>query len=96
MPLKHDEPSADPLPEREVFYKNSKNAARNKRRRKRRKIERDQQKKPVTARIDETHVKMRLYNRQKSRTPSDEDARAKSRSVSPKTAEEADDQGAQK
>ena len=35
---------------------------------------------------------MRLYNRQKSRTPSDEDARAKSRSVSPKTAEEADEQ----
>ena len=33
----YDELSADPSPEREVFYKNSKNAARNKRRRKRRK-----------------------------------------------------------
>ena len=53
-------------------------------------IERDQQKKHVTARIDETHVKRRLNNRQKSRSLSDKDTRAKSRSVSPKTEEEAD------
>jgi hypothetical protein len=87
----HEEPLVDPSPDREVFYKNSKNAARNKWRRKRRRIERDQ-KMHVTARIDEPHVKMRLNNRQKSRSPSDKDTKAKSRSVSPKTEEEADDQ----
>jgi hypothetical protein len=86
-----EEPSVDPSPDREVFYKTSKNAARNKRRRKKKKIERDQQMKHVTARIDESHVKMRLPFRGKSRSPSDKDTRAKSRSVSPRTEEEADD-----
>ena len=65
-----EEPLVDPSPDREGFYKNSKNAARNNWRRKRRRIERDQ-KMHVTARIDESHVKMRLprlYNRQKSRS----------------------------
>ena len=88
-----DDESLEPSPEREVFIKKSKTADRNRRRRHRRKVTRDQQKKHVTERIDETHPKMRLDNRQKSRTPSEDDARAKSRSVSPKTtAEEVDDQ----
>ena len=52
---------------------------------------RDQQKKHVTARIDKTHPKMRLDNRQKSRTSSEDDARAKRRSVSPKTTAEEED-----
>jgi hypothetical protein len=91
-----EEPSEDSSPEKEVFYKeSSKNAARNKSRRKKRQIKRDQKLKPATARIDENHVKMRLprlYNHQKSRSPSEEDARDKPRSASPKTAEEADEQ----
>ena len=73
-----EEPFEDPSPEREVIYKDtSKNAARNKRRRKKKQIERDQKLKPATARIDKNHVKMRLprlYNRQKSRSPSEEGA----------------------
>ena len=81
----------DPSPDREVFYKNSKNAARNKRRRKMKRIKRDQ-KMHVTARFDETPVKMMLLFRGKSCSPSDKDTKAKSRSVSPKTEEEADDQ----
>ena len=86
-----DDEFVEPSPEREVFIKKSKSADRNRRRRYRRKVTRDQEKKHVTERIDETHPKMRLDNRQKSRTPSDYDARAKPRSVSPKTTAEEED-----
>jgi hypothetical protein len=94
-----DDDSVDPSPEREVFFKNSKSADRNRRRRYRRKVIRDQEKKHATERIDATHPKMRLgkgatkNTQQKPRTPSteilsDDDARAKPRSVSPKTTAE--------
>ena len=95
-----DDDSVEPSPEREVFFKNSKSADRNRRRRHRRKVMRDQEKKHATERIDATHPKMRLWDkgatknpRQKPRTPSteilsDDDARAKPRSVSPKTSTE--------
>ena len=99
-----DDDSVEPSPEREVFFKNSKSADRNRRRRHRRKVMRDQEKKHATERIDATHPKMRLWDkgatknpRQKPRTPSteilsDDDARAKPRQVSPKTTAEEDDQ----
>ena len=97
-----DDESVEPSPEREVFIKNSKSADRNRRRRYRRKVMRDQEKKHATERIDATHPKMRLgkgatkNTRQKPRTPSteilsDDDARAKPRSVSPKTTAEEED-----
>ena len=80
--------SVEPAPEREVFIKKSKSADRNRRRRHKRKVTRDQEKKHVTERIDETHPKMRLYTRRKSRTSSEDDARAKPQSVNPKTTAE--------
>ena len=72
-----DEPE-EPQPEREVFIKKSKSAARNKRRRHRIKTVRDQDRKHVTERIDASHPKMRICKgatrntRQNPRTPSAE------------------------
>ena len=54
-----DEPE-EPPPEREVFIKKLKSAARNKRRRHRIKLTRDQEKKHVTEKIDASHPKMRI------------------------------------
>ena len=86
-------------PKREVILKKSKSAARNQRRRDRAKVRRNQTKKHVKERLDADHVKMRLgkgaskNTRQKPRTPSteilsDDDARAKPRTISPKSTSE--------
>ena len=91
--------SVESSPKREVFIKKSKSAARNQRRRYRAKVTRNQAKKHVKERLDADHPKMRLgkgaskNTRQKPRTPSteilsDDDARAKPRSVSPKSTSE--------
>ena len=91
-----DDESVEPSPEREVFIKKSKSAERNRPRRNRKKVTRDQEKKHVTERLDANHPKMRLgkgatkNTQQKPRTSSteilsDDDDRAKPRSVNPKT-----------
>ena len=94
-----DDESVESSPKREVFIRKSKSQRRNQRRRYRTRVTRNQANIHVKERLDASHPKMRLgkgapkNTRQKSRTPSteilsDDDARAKPRSVSPGTTAE--------